>query len=251
MTQATPLKEAQSLHILSGGAAQGLCEALGPAFEATHACRLAGQFGAVGGMRERLLAGAPCDVMILTQPLLDAMTQQGLVLAGSARRLGVVATGVAAATGRRAAAPDVRTPEALREALLAVSTLHCPDTEQSTAGIHVMKMLRTLGIATSLDTRIQRYPGGNIAMAELARRGAAGEAENDLGITQVTEIAYTEGVRLLGLLPPPFELSTTYVAAVAAQAISRSTEHLASQWVEALSGHDSRVARAHCGFGLA
>jgi len=39
-----------------------------------------------------------------------------------------------------------------------------------------------------------------------------------IGSTQVTEILYTSGVDLIGLLPAPYELSTVYTAAVCTQA---------------------------------
>ena len=83
------------LRVFSGGAAQGLCEALGPVFESTQACRIDGHFGAVGGMRDRLRAGEPCDVVILTQALVAALAEQGLVVAADAVPVGMVATGVA------------------------------------------------------------------------------------------------------------------------------------------------------------
>ena len=47
-----------TLNFLSGGAAQGLVQALQPAFEAEHGLRLQGRFGAVGAMKEALLAGS-------------------------------------------------------------------------------------------------------------------------------------------------------------------------------------------------
>ena len=45
-----------TLRILSGGAAAGLVRQLQPAFEAAHGCRLEATFGAVGAMRDQLLA---------------------------------------------------------------------------------------------------------------------------------------------------------------------------------------------------
>ena len=47
-----------TLNLLSAGAAQGLVKALQPAFEQQRGCRLDARFGAVGAMKEALLAGA-------------------------------------------------------------------------------------------------------------------------------------------------------------------------------------------------
>ncbi|MEP6791660.1 MAG: substrate-binding domain-containing protein, partial [Ramlibacter sp.] len=56
----------KKISILSGGAAQGLVGQLKDRFSAEHGFAIEGSFGAVGLMRERLLAGDPCDVMVLT-----------------------------------------------------------------------------------------------------------------------------------------------------------------------------------------
>ena len=59
------------LRILSGGAAQGLVGALAPQFEAETGCEIGGTFGAVGAMRDKLLAGEPADLLILSRALID------------------------------------------------------------------------------------------------------------------------------------------------------------------------------------
>jgi molybdate transport system substrate-binding protein len=46
--------------LLSGGAAQGLVEALAPRFKAETGYTIAGSFGAVGAMRDRLLSPPIC-----------------------------------------------------------------------------------------------------------------------------------------------------------------------------------------------
>jgi molybdate transport system substrate-binding protein len=65
------------LEILSGGATQGLVAALGPQFKAETGCDVGGSFGAVGAMRDRLLAGAAADVLILTSALIAELASCG------------------------------------------------------------------------------------------------------------------------------------------------------------------------------
>ncbi|MBU2285193.1 MAG: substrate-binding domain-containing protein, partial [Gammaproteobacteria bacterium] len=84
-----------NLIVFSGGAAQAVVTGLQPAFEKAEACTLAGTFGAVGTMRDKLLAGEACDVLVLSESLIKQLTEQGHVVVGSARALGHVATGVA------------------------------------------------------------------------------------------------------------------------------------------------------------
>jgi molybdate transport system substrate-binding protein len=95
------------VRVLSGGAAQGLVEALRPSFEATTGATIEGAFGAVGAMQARLLAGDPADVMILSRALIDGLARNGQVLALSAKNIGAVQTAIAVRSGdsrRRSAA---------------------------------------------------------------------------------------------------------------------------------------------------
>jgi molybdate transport system substrate-binding protein len=104
-----------TLHLLSGGAAQGLVRQLQASFEASHNLTLDTTFGAVGAMKQRLMEAAACDVLILTQALIDSLVQSGQVHAGSDRQLGIVKTGVAVKAGTPV--PDVASADSLRQAL--------------------------------------------------------------------------------------------------------------------------------------
>jgi molybdate transport system substrate-binding protein len=220
------------MRILSGGAAQALVDRM------KGARAVQGTFGAVGAMRDKLLAGEPCDVLILTQALIDQLTQQGHVVAGSAAPLGVVKTGVAVRSGE--ARPDVSSRDALKAALQKASGVYFPDPQKATAGIHFMKVLKALGIDEALAGRIHNFPNGATSMAEMAKA-----APGAIGCTQVTEILHAPGVELVGLLPREFELATVYTAAVCTKAQSPSE---AREFVQLLASRAAASARAECGF---
>jgi len=228
-----------SLHILSGGAAQGLVEALRGAIYNETGRTIQGQFGAVGLMRDKLLEGAPCDVLILTQVLIEELTAAGRVQPGSARPLGRVRTAIAVKAGEPA--PRVDTPEALKAALLAARGIYFPDPVKATAGIHFMGVLERLGIAERVAAALRPYPNGATAMKELA--AAAGEGL--IGCTQATEILYTPGVQLVAALPREFELTTVYTAAVAAKS---EQPQAARMTIELLAGAAAAAQRRVCGF---
>lgn len=200
------------LHILSGGAAFGLVSKLEAQFEETSGCTLAGTYSAVGVMRDQLLAGAPCDVVILSAALIAQLEASGHVVVGSARALGKVRTGVAVKAG--SPQPKVGTPDELKAALLAASGIYFPDPVKATAGIHFMNVMKQLGIETRVASRLRPYPNGATAMAEMAKCPEPGV----IGCTQVTEISYTTGVSLIAVLPKEFELATVYTAAVSSMA---------------------------------
>ncbi|MGN6580478.1 MAG: molybdate ABC transporter substrate-binding protein [Bordetella sp.] len=229
------------LVLFSGGAAKAVASGLQGDFEAGQGCVLSATFGAVGLMRDKLLSGEPCDVLILSASLIEALERQGHVVAGSARDLGGVATGVAV----RSADPDVAIgdAEALRAALSAAQGLYVPHLSKSSAGIHVASVLERLGLTQTLHGRIHEHPNGATAMREMA--AAAGDGL--VGCTQVTEILYTPGVKLVGELPPGYGLDTVYTAAVCARA--RQPE-LAARFVQALAGEASRQLRQTAGFKL-
>jgi molybdate transport system substrate-binding protein len=201
-----------SLHILSGGAAQGLVQQLRGGFYNETGRAIEGHFGAVGLMRDKLLAGEPCDVLILTQSLIDELTVAGRVQPGSARALGLVRTGVAVKAGEPQ--PKVDTPDALKSVLLAAQGIYFPDPHKATAGIHFMHLLKRLGLDQQLAGVLRPYPNGATAMKELATASGPGL----IGCTQMTEILYTPGVQLVGVLPKEFELTTVYTAAIASRA---------------------------------
>ncbi len=229
----------RKLDILSAGAAQGLVKALQPAFEARHGCRIQGRFGAVGAMKEALLAGEPCDLMVLSEALVDALVADGRLRGNARAALGRVRTGVAVPKGRPR--PDVSSADALRAALLAAEAIYLPDPQRATAGIHFARVMDALGVQQTLQSRLRSFPNGATAMAEMARARLPGA----IGCTQVTEILYTEGVELVAVLPAQFELATVYTAAVATRA---QAPDLAAALLASLTSAEHRAVREGGGF---
>jgi molybdate transport system substrate-binding protein len=227
------------LNILSGGAAQGLVGSLAPAFKAQTGFDIAGEFGAVGLMADKLRKGAPTDIVILTAALLATLAEEKLVVAASIADVGLVETALAV----RASDPKVVAQDeaGLREALLASDAIFVPDTKASTAGIHVALVLARLGIADAVAARLKIFPNGATAMRELA----ASDAQRPIGCTQSTEIISTNGVVLSGSLPPGCELATMYTAG-----ITRNGAHpsQASALIGLLIGAGQREQRERAGF---
>jgi molybdate transport system substrate-binding protein len=225
-----------TLHLLSGGAAQALVARM-KADRDIH-----GTFGAVGAMRDKLLADEACDVLILTQALIDQLAADGHVLQDSVTPLGVVKTGVAVSSGDPH--PDVSSGDALKSALLGASAVYVPDPQKATAGIHFMKVLKSLAIDGQLRERLRTFPNGATAMGAMAASGERGA----IGCTQVTEILFTAGVDLVGLLPKEFELATVYTAAVCTKARDPRS---AREFIALLAGDEAAAVRAQCGFEIA
>ena len=228
-----------ALRVLSAGAAKGLVLDLASAFTAETGIEIDAFFGAVGTVKEKFLADDACDTLILTAPLVEHFITQDLLLANSQASLGTVHTGIVVPVGHKC--PDISTIAAFRASLLVSKGIYMPDGERSTAGIHFMKVLHRLGIEREIRRNLKPFPTGDEAMRHLAEA----VEENALGCTQITEIKYTKGLNLVGLLPKEYDLSTVYEAA----ASRRSAEPEASrQLVELLSGNASRGLRISRGF---
>ena len=231
----------KTLHVISGGAAQGLVGRLEPRLRSEQDCGVDGSFGAVGMMKDKLLAGAPCDVVILTEALIKELAAQGHVDGTTARSLGVVRTGVAVKTGQPA--PAIASAADLATLLRRSSGIYFPDPVKATAGIHFMKVMQALGLDQELAGRLRPFPNGATAMREMA----AAAATDVVGCTQVTEILITPGVYLVGVLPREFELATVYTAAISTRAQQRTS---AAALIGMLSDELGEPIRMASGFEL-
>ena len=229
------------VNVLSGGAAAAVVKGVQAQFERETASKINGIFSAVGEMRDKLVAGAPCDVVILTRPLIAKLIESGHVAAGSAKSLGLVKTGVAVKAGSQH--PRIGNREELAAAFRAAKAIYHPDPDKATAGIHFMNVLKALGLDQELKARLRPYPNGATAMGEMAKSSEP----NLIGCTQETEINYTPGVELVGSLPKEFELATDYTLGICTKA---QHPELARKLAALLAGTASEDVRRKGGFAF-
>lgn len=227
------------LRILSGGAAQGLVGSLAVQFKERTGLGIAGEFGAVGAMADKLRTGTPTDILILTSALIATLVKENLAEVASVKDVGKVETALAV----RETDPLVSAPDAasLRAALLAADAIFVPDTKASTAGIHVAKVLAQLGIASEVESRLKIHPNGATAMRHMSET----DAKRPIGCTQATEIIATRGIKLSGSLPRGCDLATTYTAAITTKAAhGREAQIL----IDLLTAKDQQTQRERAGF---
>jgi molybdate transport system substrate-binding protein len=228
-----------TLNVLSGGAAHGLVASLAPPFKGLTGFDIAGEFGAVGAMADKLRNGTVADIVILTAAIVGQLAEENRVIPASISNVGLVETAMAVRTGdRRVAASDAAT---LRAAFLDADAIFVPDTKASTAGIHVAKVLGQLGVAGAVAARLKIFPNGATAMRHLAES----DAVRPVGCTQSTEIISTQGVSLSGSLPPGYDLTTMYTAAVATRAVAIREAQLL---IDLMTAADQGELRERAGF---
>jgi molybdate transport system substrate-binding protein len=228
-----------TLNILSGGAVHGLVSGLAADFKSQTGFEIAGEFGAVGLMADKLRKGTPADIVILTSTLLAKLSEEKLIVAATITDIGLVETALAVRAGDPQA--SVKDADDLRRALLESDAIFVPDTKSSTAGIHVASVLQQLGIADEVGDRLRIFPNGATAMRELAASGT----RRPIGCTQSTEIISTKGVMLSGALPPGCDLATTYTAGVT---IAAAHPQQAQGLIALLNGAERQEQRQLAGF---
>ena len=200
---------AAEIHVLSAGAVRSIVTELAQAFEKETGHKVALAFGTVGVTRTRLSTD-PADVVIMSDVAIDESIKQGSLVAGS--RSDIARTGMGVGVRDGAPRPDISTPEAFKQALLAARSVTYVDPAQgATSGIHFAGILQKFGIADAVKPKTTLVPGGY--PAELVARG-----EVEMVVHQISEIVPVKGVTLVGPLPRDVQKVTIYSAGIATKA---------------------------------
>jgi molybdate transport system substrate-binding protein len=199
------------IKVMSAGAVKSMVAALGAEFEAETGNKLNLNFGTAGSLRERIKKGETADLVILSESAIAELGQLGLVVADSRTDLGRTVTGVIVREG--APAPDVSTPEAFRQALLAARSVAYTDPKAGgSGGIMFAALLQKLGIANEINNKAMLGKGGH----DVAVSVAEGRAE--IGTTFISEVLPVKGAKVVGPLPGELHNANTYTAAIHARA---------------------------------
>ena len=195
----------------SGGVAAAY-DRLAPRFEDETGIRLVTAYGASAGgaadsIPARLGRGERFDVLIMSQAGLNELTAQGLVRPDTSMDLASSSIGMAVREG--APLPDISTPEAFVETLLAAESIGY---SASVSGTYVAtELFPRLGLAEQLAPKSRRIESERVA-AVVARGEVA------IGFQQVSEILSIPGAAYAGPLPAEYQRVTTFSAGIAADA---------------------------------
>lgn len=192
---------------ISSMATRAVLADLAAAFERRTGCGVA--FESVGGVdaAKRVEAGEPFDVVVLASDALDRLLAAGRVVPGT--RVDVTQSGVAVAVPADAPRPDIASEEAVRRAVLAARRIGY---STGPSGTELNRLFARWGIAGEVAPRMVQARAG-VPVAALV---ASGEA--DLGFQQYAEMMSAPGIAVLGTLPPPIAIVTTFAGGVGAAA---------------------------------
>jgi molybdate transport system substrate-binding protein len=231
--------EAAEVKILAALAVQDALDPIGAGFsrDSGHVARIA--YSTVGAIRQRLAAHERADVVILTAEAVADMNRMGQVL--DPMPVAATLTGVAIRDG--AAAPAIATIEQFRAALVAARSVAYTDPRSGGAfGTYFAAELERMGIAEAVNAKAVLRRGSHEIVASVAK----GEAE--LGVTFISTIVSTPGVKVAGPLPPPLLGTERFSAGILADSTARDA---ATAFLAALRSPASDAMWVAAGFELA
>jgi molybdate transport system substrate-binding protein len=177
---------------------------LAPAFERTSGTKLTITWGSAAGLVKELEAGAAADLVILTAEAIDDLIKRGKVVAGS--RVDLARSGIGIAVRKGANKPDIGSPDALKQTLLAARSVAHSKTGMS--GIYFPTVLARLGIADAMKSKIV-MPEPGTPVGDVVAKGGA-----EIGVQQISELLPVAGVDVVGPLPTSLQKITTFSAGI-------------------------------------
>jgi molybdate transport system substrate-binding protein len=204
LAAAVPAQAADLQVIAGGGIAVPLNEIVAQ-FEQTTGHKVTIRYGTAPELI-KIATTTPFDFAVTPS---EVFRDEGAAarLAGPTVDIAHVGLGVAVHSG--APKPDIGTPEALKQALLAARTV--ATIPASAAGAQVMKLFEKLGVASEVKAKLQAA-ANPVKLVEIM---AGGQAE--IGIF-ITNVLTANGMDLVGPVPAELDYVLTYTSGIARDA---------------------------------
>lgn len=200
--------DTSEIRISSATAMKEVLIAITPELERAVGRKIAVAYTTSGGHAKRIAGGEVADLLMIAQPDIDGLMQQGKLLPGSG--VVVARSNIGVGVRKDAPKPDISTPDALKRALLAARTVAYTDPAAGGAsGAYFETVLRQMGIFEQVHPKLAAG-GPNGLVGTLVVNGEAA-----IGVQQIPELI-ASGVELLGPLPGELARATAYVAAIPA-----------------------------------
>jgi molybdate transport system substrate-binding protein len=226
--QTMPAQDGELRIICSNGFRASL-EKLLPQAERAAGRKATVQFGPSRNLKTTIESGQPFDLTILTPQVIDDLTKEGKVAAGTKVDLASTGIGVAVRAGR--SKPDVSTAEAIKQTLLAAKSIGYVQVGAGTPAI--LDMLNHLGISQDVAKKTVFQSGAEESMKHLAG------GQTDVALALVSEILPASGVQFAGPLPAEFQKRITMSAGIAGATKNREA---AMKFIRSLTSAEAAPA---------
>ena len=224
------LQAPEQVKVITSGGFTAAFDILGPIFREATGIEVITEYGSsMGGGPEsipvRLARGETADIVILNRPPLDELTEAGYIRPDS--RVDLVRSLIGMAVRSGAPQPDISTPAALVETLLAAQSIGY---SASVSGTYLSTVVfPALGVWEQIEPKTIRVVTERVASAV-----ARGEAQ--IGFQQISAILPIEGADFAGTIPDELQQISTFSAGIMQsahnpEAARRLIEFLASESV--------------------
>jgi molybdate transport system substrate-binding protein len=202
---------AADIKVLCSNGFKAVLDELAPQFERATKHHVVVTYGLAAALRQRIEAGEPFDLAILTPAAIDDLIKAGKVAADS--RATLARTGLALAIRSGARRPDISTSDAFKRALLGAKSIAYA--KEGASGVAFAALVQRLGLADDLKAKSILTATGE-AVGDAVLHGDA-----ELGVLPVSEILPIRGAELLGTFPAELQNYIVMVGGVNASAPPR------------------------------
>jgi molybdate transport system substrate-binding protein len=201
------LASAAEIKVFSTVGVKSVLEDLVPKFEKATGHKLAITWSTASLLAKRVQAGEQADALILIKGNLETLQKEGKIMPGTdvIFSKSIFAVGVKAG----AAKPDISTPDALKQALLASKAVSYTDPATGGAsGVYTAKQIAKLGITEQMKGKTKHPASGGFSGSLLV------DGQADIAINSKPELLSVPGVEVVGPLPGDMAYTVIYAAGV-------------------------------------
>ncbi len=201
------LAQAAEIKVLSGNGARAAVRELCTQFERATGNKISLHFEVNADIQKKIEAGEAFDVAVLNPPVIEALSKEAKIVAGSRADIGRAGLGVAVRQGTPK--PDISSVEAFRRTLLAARAIAYPG--KGASGLYFVSLLDRMGIGAEMQGKLKPMDAEDTV--EVVARGDA-----DLVVVVATRIVDVTGVDMVGPIPEELQTKIGFAAGLSASA---------------------------------
>ena len=201
------LASAAEIKVFSTVGVKSVLEDLVPKFEKATGHKLAITWSTASLLAKRVQAGEQADALILIKGNLETLQKEAKIVPGT----DVIFSKSIFAVGVKADAPkpDISTPDAFKQALLASKAVSYTDPATGGAsGVYTAKQIAKMGITEQMKGKTKHPPSGGFSGSLLV------DGQADIAINSKPELMSVPGVEVVGPLPGDMAYTVIYAAGV-------------------------------------